>query len=157
MRPPIGAHSVTRFTVQGIIIVLFFKCMSTLLNPVRRSGRGIRWGLMGHTVAMFSLATIYTAVFFHLQSFSYIDNREFPGFPDGPPAGPFGYQFYISNEGIVIVYGTMFQLNQWLADGLLVSTGSNPVVQLSNVGRSPSSIAAMFFLLRTTGSLHSHA
>ena len=78
----------TRFTVQGIIIVLFFRCMSTLLNPVHHRGRGIKWVLMGHTVAMFSLATGYTAVPSDLQFISYIDSRKFPGFPF--PDSPLG-------------------------------------------------------------------
>lgn len=109
----------TRFTVQGIIIVLFFRCMSTLLNPVHHRGRGIKWVLMGHTVAMFSLATGYTAVPSDLQSISYIDNRKFPGFPF--PDSPLGTSS-TPNEGIVIV------------------------AQVSNVGHSLSSIAAMFFM-----------
>ena len=77
---------------------------------------------------MFSFVTIYTAVNLHIQSISYIDNRNFPG--DGPdlPPGPFGYQFYIYSKAISVLPSVMFTLNNWLADGLLVSSAPNPVI-----------------------------
>lgn len=105
----------------GIVIVLFFQCMYALLRPANRKGGGIRWWLVAHTVAMFSFATIYTALNLDIQSNSYIDNREFPGSPDGSsPPGPFGYQYYIYSRAIDVVPSVVFALNNWLADGLLL-------------------------------------
>ena len=107
--------------ILGIIIALFFQCMTALLNPVGPTKGGIKWGLVAHTVAMFSSATVYTAMNLDLQSISYIDNRDFTGdgvlFP-----GPLGYQFFINSNAITITADVMFSLNGWLADGLLVSS-----------------------------------
>ena len=96
--------------------------MGALFNPANRTKGGIRWGLVAHTVAMFSFVTISTALNLDIQSFSYIDNREFPG-NGGIPPGPLGYQFLIYSKAISVVPSIMFILNQWLADGLLVSSG----------------------------------
>jgi hypothetical protein len=94
--------------------------MSALINPISRT-RGIKWWLVAHTVTMFSLVTVYNAINLHIQSISYIDNREFPGVDGGLP-GPFGYQFYIYSEAISVVTTATFPFNQWIADGLLVSS-----------------------------------
>jgi len=48
-----------------------------LFNPVNRKGEGIRWGLVSYTILMFVFATIFTAVNLHIQSTSFINNREF--------------------------------------------------------------------------------
>lgn len=103
----------------GIVIVLFFQCMSALLDPANRKRGGTKWGLVGHTLAMFSFVTIFTAINLAIQSVSYIDNRDFPG-RDGVFPGPLGYQFYITTEAISVVPSVMFLLNNWLADGLLL-------------------------------------
>lgn len=105
--------------LYGVVIVLFFQCMEAFFNPVRHSSRGIPWGLMAHTTAMFSFVTVYIAMSLYLQSISYIDNRDFPGV-DGAPPGPFGYQLFVYSEAISYVPGIMFTFNQWLADGLLL-------------------------------------
>lgn len=89
--------------------------MGTLLDPTNRTRGGIKWGLVVHTVAMFSFLTIYTGMNLDLQSISYVDNREFPD-------APLLYQFNISTTAISVVPNVMFPLNQWLADGLLVSS-----------------------------------
>ena len=59
-----------------------------------------------------------------IQSISFIDNREFPGVGDTIPPGPLGYQLFIYSKPITIVPNLMFLLNNWLADGLLVSFAS---------------------------------
>ena len=109
----------------GVIIVLFFRCMGALFSPVNRR-KGIKWVLVVHTVAMFSFVTVYTATGLDLQSISYIDNREFPGIDGVLSPGPLGYQFLIYSNVINIVPTLMFQFNNWLADGLLVSPVPTP-------------------------------
>ena len=89
--------------------------MGTLLDPANRTRGGVKWGLVAHTAAMFSFVSIYTAVSLDLQPISYINNREFP-------AGPLLYQFFVSTKGVNIIPNIMYPLNQWLADGLLVSS-----------------------------------
>jgi hypothetical protein len=96
-----------------MLIVLFFKCMITLFNPVHRRGEGIKWGLASYTVIMFSLVTVYTMSRLHIFSISYIDNRNFP-------AGPYRYLAEISYGAIGRNYMISFRLNNWLADGLLL-------------------------------------
>ena len=117
-------HPINSTYCPGIVIVLFFQCMGALLDPVNRKSSGIKWGLVAHTVAMFASVTVYTAMSLHLHSISYIDNREFPGIDGGRP-GPLGYQLLIISKPISVIPNAMFPLNQWLADGLLVSLLSN--------------------------------
>ena len=130
---------------SGVVIVLFFQCMDALLNPVDRIRTRIRWGLVAQTVAMFASLTVYTAMSLHLHSISYVDNRNFPGIGGGMP-GPLGYQLLIISKPISVVPNAMFPLNQWLADGLLVSPVFNRTTQVSNVGRPSSSIVAILFI-----------
>ena len=132
----------TRFSIQGIVVVLFFQCIGTLLDPVNQTRGGIKWGLVAYTTVMFSFVTIYTATSLDIQSISYIDNRGSSG-GDGP--GPLGYQTLIFPRAINIVPNAMFLLNNWLADGLLVSSMSNSVSHVSNEGGSFSSIVATSF------------
>ena len=82
---------------------------------------------MVHTMAMFSIVTIYTAVTLNIQSVSYVDNRGFPGVDGVLPPGPLGYQYLTHSKAIGVVPTVMFLLNNWLADGLLVSPVSNSV------------------------------
>ena len=111
-----------RSIILGIVIVLFFQCIGALFNPENRARGGTKWPLVAHTAAMFSFATIYTATSLSLQSDSYIDNREFPGVDGLVPPGPLGYQLALYYKAIVLVPNLMVLLNNWLADGLLVST-----------------------------------
>ena len=120
--------------------------MGTLLGSDGRAGRGIRWGLVAHTAAMFSFVTIFTGTNMNLLSVSYIDNRAFPGNEMVPP-GPFGYQFLVFSEPINLTPYIMFFLNTWLADGLLVSFAPTSVARLFNVGRPYSSTVAALFTL----------
>jgi hypothetical protein len=117
--------------------------MSALLNPAYPTREGIRWGLVAHTVAMFSFVTIFTALNLDLQSISYIDNRDFPGNSSMFPPGPLGYQIFIYSKALNVVPTVMFHLNTCLADGLLVSYALDSVVKISNVDRFLSSIAAI--------------
>ena len=112
----------TRF-VLGALIALFFRCMVALLNPIHPKEKTIKWGLVSYTVAMFSVATVQTAMYLNRISLSYIDNREFPGLGNGwLYPGPAGYQFFMSSEALAVVPNFMFALNNWLADGFLVSS-----------------------------------
>jgi hypothetical protein len=63
---------------------------------------------------------VFVGMGLYTESISYIDNREFTGNGVLLP-GPFLYQFFINSEMISVVPNIMFQLNQLLADGLLVS------------------------------------
>ena len=81
---------------------------------------------------MFLLVTVATAMGLNLQSVSHVDNREFPADGQFPP-GPMGYKFFIYTKAISLVPNLTFQLNQWLADGLLVSFVLNPVSQVFNI------------------------
>lgn len=105
----------------GIIIVLFFQCMGALCSPANGMRGGIKWGLVAHTLAMFSLVTISVAMNCDIQSISYIEDRKFPGNAGGRPTpGPLGYQSFIYAKAISVVPNVAFQLNNWLADGLLL-------------------------------------
>ena len=98
--------------------------MSALLSPVDRTRMRIRWGLVVYTAVMFSFATIFTAMTFEVQSISYVDNRKFPGSRVFSP-GPIGYQYLVSSGASSVIANLVFTLNQWLADGFLVSFMSN--------------------------------
>ena len=123
--------------------MLFFKCIIALLSPVYRRGGGIKWGLVCYTAAMFSLATVHTAMNLHLQSISYIDNREFPAVGEADP-GPIGYFESLYSDAINVIANVAFCLSNWLTDGLLVSPclTMRSVAQASNPSSSPSSIVA---------------
>ena len=106
--------------ITGILIVLFFQCMSALVDPTNRRGKKINWGLVSYTMAMFSFATVLTGTRFSIRSISYIDNREYPGVEGVLPPGPLGYQSFIWSSALSLTPSLMFALNNWLADGLLV-------------------------------------
>ena len=109
--------------ILGFLIVLFFKCMAALLDPVNRKRERIKLWLVVYTVAMFSIVTVQIAIDLHIQSIGYIDNREFPGIEEAQlPPGPMGYQIFISRKVLPILSRVTFFLNAWLADGLLVSS-----------------------------------
>ena len=110
-----------RFIVLGIVVVLFFQCIVALLYPVD-SRAGIKWAFVVYTVAMFSFATVFTAINLDFQSISYVDNREF-------------------NAGA----GGEFLFNECLADGLLVSPISKSVFQLFNVDH-PLAISLLHYI-----------
>ena len=45
-----------------IAIILFFRCMSILLDPVNRARGDIKRLLVTHTVAIFMFLTVFTAI-----------------------------------------------------------------------------------------------
>ena len=98
-------------------MTLFFQCMGVLLNPTNPIRRRNKWALVAHTVALFSCLTISFGVDQNTLSIAYVNNREFHGsFP-----GPLGYENACMQKTRISVPLVMFSLNQWLADGLLVS------------------------------------
>jgi len=104
--------------LYGVVIILFFKCMSALFN---RTWRDIKWALVAHTTAMFSFVTIYTATYLHVQNISYIDNREFPSVDGVFIPGPIGYSDLLySKPRVRLITTIMFFLNSGLADALLL-------------------------------------
>ena len=111
--------------------------MGALLDPINRTRGGIAWGLVAHTAVMFSFVTIATAMGLNLLSISRIENRDFPGVSGVLPPGPFGYKYLIYDKALSIVPNLMFQLNQWLADGLLVSIALNSAAQVPTLGIPP--------------------
>lgn len=116
-----------RSSILGVIIILFFRCMSGLLYPVDRTrGDARKWPLVAYVMVTFSIAIISNAPNFDFLSLQYIDNRGFPGDGDRAPAGPIGYlfstNFPVNKASFVAVF-----LNLWLTDGLLVSAVSSPV------------------------------
>ena len=104
----------------GIAVALFFQCMGALLNPINPIKRGIKWALVAHTVALFLFLTIPVGIELENLSIGYINNREFPGNDQFPP-GPTGYGDIVELKATATAFHAMFPLNQWLADGLLVS------------------------------------
>ena len=115
--------------------------MRALFDPAnRRRQGGIKWGLVGYTLAMFSFVTIFTAMNLDIQSISFIDNREFPGVGDVFPPGPLGYQLFIYSKPITVVPNLMFLLNNWMADGLLVRFSATLPDEVLNVADASSSI-----------------
>ena len=108
--------------ILGALVVLFFKCVAALFNPVHRRGEPIKWGLVSYTLIMFSLVTVETAMIFDLRSISYIDNRGFSGGDLLQIPGPYGYQFFVSLDPISIIPATVLILSNWLADGHLVGS-----------------------------------
>ena len=123
----------------GIIIVLFFQCISTLLDPINRTRRGTKW-LMAHAVAMFSFATINSSMSMIFQSNSYVDNRSFPGIDEEFPPGPFGYDIFSYYNVMIVIPNITTFLNQWLADGLLVRSVAGSPGQMINARWSTSCI-----------------
>ena len=116
--------------------MLFFQCMAALFDPFYRKGEPVKWGLVSYTVVMFSVATIFTGMNFEITSASYINNRAFPGVEGAPiPPGPYGYQLLIAPEAINIVPNVMFNLSDWLAEGLLVSSLFDPLFTRPDVQR----------------------
>ena len=116
--PSIGALTLLEILL-GMLVVLFFKCMAALLNPVHRKMEGIQWGLVSYTVATFSFATVGTAISLNIQSLAFIDNREFTGL-NGTSLGPLAYRLAIHLTVLDAIPNLMFFFNNLLADGLLV-------------------------------------
>ena len=141
----IRAHHVCCAHLLGIVVALFFQCMATLLNPANPIRKRIRWALVAHTVTLFLFLTIPYGIDFDYLSTEYINNREFPGDDEFLP-GPIGYDNFLGLKATTIVFDAMFPLNQWLADGLLVSLILNSGASVYNVARSSSYIGVISFI-----------
>ena len=130
--------------VQGIVVVLSLQCMGALLTDPKR---GVRWILVAHTCAIFSLVTVYTAMSFNIQSVSYVDNREFPGVDDAAPPGPLGHQVSAYLKADNVARTAAYVLSNWLTDGFLVSPEPMLSAQVPNVARSARSyiVSGLFF------------
>ena len=82
-------------------------------------------GLVAYTVVLFSFTTISLAVGRDMFSIVYIDTRNFPGTEEYPP-GPIGGTIVFSASAVhVTLVSFPGSVNQWLSDGLLVSSISN--------------------------------
>ena len=137
MRMPIPVNFLfIRFIFLGIVIALFFQCMSALLNPVYRTKKAVKWGLVTHTVTMFSVLTIGMTINRRTFSTAYIDNRGVH-IADPYPSGPLEY-LKSPNSALQTMQTIAFlssPIKQWLIDGLLVSSASSPVAQVSDARR----------------------
>ena len=94
--------------------------MTALLGPTNRMREGNRWGLVAHTVALFSVATISFSI--NLSSFLvvYMDSRKLPRTDDWPLKPP-GYLMIPNFIVVATISHSVIQMNQWLIDGLMVS------------------------------------
>ena len=95
--------------------------MTALLGPTNRMKEGKRWGIVAHTVALFSVLMVSFAT--GLVSFLviYMNAREFPGTDDWPME-PLGYLLDLPKfVAVASISSSVIQVNQWLIDGLLVS------------------------------------
>lgn len=151
-------YSLRSFGYPGTLIVLFFKCMTALFNPVYCRGGSVKWGLVSFTVIMFSLATLHTAMDLNLLPISCIDNRDFPGVKGVSSPRPYGYTESIYFKAMNIIPNATFPLNDWLADGLLVSS----CFILSSLAQVPDSSSSSSIVVtcstpQTTGPLSSPA
>ena len=120
--PYLPALSLSVWFILGILVVLFCCCMTALFNPTCHRGKGIKWGLASYTVIMFLVATVESVITFNSKSDAYINNRELSGVGAALPPGPLGYQSSLFSDVPTIVSNSMFFLNGWLADGLLVNS-----------------------------------
>ena len=136
-----------QYIFLGIVVALFFRCMGVLLSPVNPIRGGVKLALVFHTVAMFTFLTIPIGIRTSTLPVDFIDNREYPGSGEFPP-GPIGYDYHLSIKATTTaVFKTMFPLNQWLADGLLVRPVSGSAHQMINRDDCSSYTVAMLFIL----------
>ena len=110
--------------ILGIATTLFFQCMWALLNPVNRTVKGVEWGLLAHTVILFSTATVLMLINLIVQFMFHTDFRG-SGSSGGFTPSIAGVFFY---SPMAPTTSLLFLFNQWLADGFLVCPMSNRVV-----------------------------
>jgi len=111
-----------QWSILGIPVVLLFRCVTDLFNPVYCKRGGVKWGLVPYTVSISSCMTTHTAKKFNDQSISFIDNREFTDLV-GTSLGPYGYQSVIRLNAHGIIPNVMYSLpSDLLANGFLVSS-----------------------------------
>ena len=109
-----------------------------------REGNKWEWGLLAHTVALFLVTSTSVALTLYGLEESYINGREYTG-GDGIPPGPYGYQYLPEFVAVRFVTDSAVQMNQWLVDGLLVSSTPNSATRISNLGCLYSCIVATSF------------
>jgi hypothetical protein len=141
------------YIILGFVIVLFFRCMGAILDPANRTRGGIKWGLVAHTLVMFSLVTTFTAIELNSQSPTYVGNRQslytsYSEFLVGQPA-------YFEWRTDDLTVNILFVSNNWLADGLLVSCSTSSPRCLTSLSRS--FIVATSHIPRITGLLLSRS
>ena len=132
--------------LPGIVIVLFFRCMDALFNSVNCPRRLIKWPLVAHTVAMFSILAVAAVIYVNARLVSYIDNQRFTGDDSLPFPGPLLYRDYIYSQANGVVLNIMIFLNACLANGLLVRSAFSSVPQMSDTGYSSSYVGVMLFI-----------
>lgn len=109
--------------------------------------RSAKWGLLAQTVTLFLVLTIHISVDQYAALLELIENRNFPGTETLPP-GPIGYDATHSSLTPFAIYIVMFPLNQWLSDGLLVSSVKlQPFAHLTHAIHTSSCIVAMSSIL----------
>ena len=121
--------------------------MNALLSPKNRMKEGNKWGwgfLPAHTVALFLVTSTSVALSLYGLEESYINGREYPG-GDGIPPGPYGYQYLPQFLVVRFMSDSAVQMNQWLVDGLLVSSTPNSATRIPNLGCLYSYIVATSF------------
>ena len=127
----------------GIVITLFFRCLSALFNAVNRPRGTIKWPLVAHTVVMFSILTASIALFLDTQSIAFVDNRNTPSDDGLLSPGPGVYQDFHYSKADSVALATMVLLNTLLVDGLLVSLIFKSVPRVFNMACSFSSAVAI--------------
>ena len=132
--------------LPGIVVALFFQCIGALIDPANNMKRRVKWGLVAHTVALFSIVTISAVERQDIVFTAFVNLRDFPGTGDFEP-GPVGGINLLDNDlGFVILTSFTFPLNQWLSDGLLVSSISTLVTCVRHTAHSSSYIVATLFM-----------
>ena len=146
--PSIYTHP-PRLTYRlGIAVALFFQCIGALINPVNTTRKSVKWGLAAHTTALFLFLTARITIDQYTASTEYIDNRDFSDADELFPPGPIGYDVALFTIGpFGNVYPALFPLNQWLADGLLVSSILKSAGWMSYMVHASSYIVATSFFL----------
>ena len=120
--PLLTCPSMHTHIVLGIVVVLFFRCITKLFDPVHRGEERIKWGLVSYTVVMFLLVTVGNVMHPYLDSISYVDNRKFPGAKGVVGTGPLAYQLFVAPRVLQRFPSISFTLSNWLADGFMVSS-----------------------------------
>ena len=116
--------------ILGIVVMLFFRSVAALLDPVHRRGERIKWGLVFYTMLVFSVVTVFAGMSVDKLSASFVDNREFPGAGILKPPGPLGYRTFIDSRTPSLIIDILFFLNGWLADGFLARPLFNTIFAL---------------------------
>ena len=117
---PMPMLTLSAWFVLGLPVILFFRCMAALFNPVRRRGTVSNAESYPTPWSCSRSCTAVTGIQFDIHSLCYVDNREFPNVGDMLPPGPLGCHSFVSSDTPTVVDAILF-LKGWLTDGLLVS------------------------------------